>query len=63
MEYKTDVQRRFAEILDELNIKSTYYNKDGVFVIEDGGFIIYEDETLVPTLKTSESAACNMIRL
>lgn len=31
MEYKTEVQRRLGEVLDELNIKATYYNKDGVF--------------------------------
>ena len=63
MEYKTDVQRRFAEVLDELHIKATYYNKDGVFVIADGGFIIYEDEALVPTLKAKNDASSKMIRL
>ena len=63
MEYKTEVQRRLGEVLDELNIKSTYYNKDGVFSIEEGNFIIYEDETLIPNSKTAEQAPHNMIRI
>ncbi len=66
MEYKTEVQRRFAEILDELKIKATYFNKDGIFVIEKSGLIIYEDETLQPKAKNSEEAdkqAQNMIRI
>ena len=63
MEYKTDVQRRLAEILDELKIKATYYNKDGIFSLEDSGYIIYEDDSLVPNSKTSEQAPINMIRI
>ena len=63
MEYKTEVQRRLGEVLDELNIKATYYNKDGVFSIEEGGFIIYEDEALIPNSKTAEQAPNNMIRI
>ena len=63
MEYKTEVQRRLAEVLDELNIKATYYNKDGVFSIEEGGFIIYEDEALIPNSKIAEQAPRNMIRI
>lgn len=63
MTYKTDVQRRLAEILDELKIKATYYNKDGVFSLEETGYIIYEDESLIPTSKTSEQAPINMIRI
>ena len=63
MEYKTDVQRRLAEILDELKIKATYYNKDGIFSLEDSGYIIYEDDSLIPNSKTSEQAPINMIRI
>ena len=42
IEYKTDVQRRLAEILDALNIKATYYNNDGVFTIDGTAFVIVE---------------------
>ena len=63
MVYKTEVQRRLGEVLDELNIKATYYNKDGVFSIEEGNFIIYEDEALIPNSKTAEQAPHNMIRI
>ena len=62
MEYKTDVQRRFAEILDELNIKATYFNKEGIFSLEDSDFIIYEDKALIPKSKNSDQAQ-NIIRL
>lgn len=44
MSYKTDVQRRMAEVLDALHIKAAYYEKDGFFVIEKGKFFIYEEE-------------------
>ncbi len=44
MNYKTDVQRRMAEVLDALHIKAAYYEKDGFFVIGKGKFFIYEEE-------------------
>ena len=60
MNYKTEVQRRLAEILDELKIESTYFKKDGIFQIEQGSYIIYEDEALVPQ---SDSFPVNMIKI
>ena len=63
MNYKTEVQRRLAEILDELKIKATYFNKDGVFFINDSKYVIIEDETQVPSFSASANHSSNMIRI
>ena len=60
MEYKTDAQRRMAEVFDELGIMATYREKDGFFTVQQGGaaakeFLIHEgafqDETVLRTLQ------------
>ena len=48
MTYKTDVQRRLAEVLDELKMNVSYYQDQEIFVIKKNSslatdFIIYED--------------------
>lgn len=48
IEYKSDVLRRLAEILDELKILATYHLKDGVFYLPDFGYSIIEDNTQIP---------------
>lgn len=65
IEYKTDVQRRLAEILDALNIKATYYNNDGVFTIDGTGFVIVEEGTslsLICCVSCQEKKAGKIIR-
>ena len=47
MEYNTEVQRRLAQILDELNIKTTYIKRDDAFILEDSGLVIFEDKRKV----------------
>ena len=60
MEYKTDAQRRMAEVFDELGIMATYHEKDGFFTVQQGGaaakeFLIHEgafqNETTSRTLR------------
>ena len=63
MEYKTEVQRRFAEILDELNIKATYYNGDGIFTIDGTAFVIIENGTSFSLKASPEDIDKNVIKL
>ena len=63
MDYKTEVQRRLAEILDKLNIEATYYNKDGAFFIRRSGYVIVEDKDLFSNLKNPNNKSVYMIRI
>ena len=63
IEYKTDVQRRLAEILDALNIKATYYNNDGVFTIDGTAFVIVEEGTSLSLKASPEDMNMNIIRI
>lgn len=64
MEYKTDAQRRMAEVLLSLELRATYYEADGFFIVTQGKrtkkkkkekFLIHEgdfqDEEISGTLK------------
>lgn len=64
MEYKTDAQRRMAEVLLSLELRATYYEADGFFIVTQGKrtkkkkkekFLIHEgdfqDEEISSTLK------------
>ncbi len=64
MEYKTDAQRRMDEVLLSLELRATYYEADGFFIVKQGKgtkkkkkekFLIHEgdfqDEEISATLK------------
>ena len=42
MDFKTETQRRFAEVLDELNIKAEYQQENGVFVMDELKTVAFE---------------------
>lgn len=63
MKYKTDVQRRLSEILDELRINATYNPKEGFFTIIDSGFLIIEDELENHDDDNSNLNTDNLIRI
>ena len=48
MNYNTDVQRRLSQILDTLNIKTTFYQNEGIFYLKEQGLLILEEDTQLP---------------
>lgn len=63
MNYKTEVQRRLAEILDELKIKAKYFCKDGVFLVEGCRCVIFEDEAEISNIRTIFNLSRNIIKI